>query len=226
MEKQRLMVLMAVLLLLVKAAFAGCSGDYIVNGGFEEPMVPLGVGIKYPAAEECYWESDSGVYSELLDDIQLGSMGYPLPPEGYQVMYWTDGKITQNTGITIESGRTYTVSMKLLTAVEPLLGQYVKAAFEDQDGNTIAESDSFLPSLSPLVWSDFSFTLNTAVYPDAVGKTLVVALDSFAYVYVDVVTLETGVVGDLNDNCSVDMEDLVIMADQWLENNRVELTVN
>lgn len=227
MKKIGLIMFAAILYVAVDCALCvDCGTDYIVNGGFEEPMVPLGVGIQNPSPEDCFWTTSDGAYSEILDDIQLGSMGYPLPPEGYQVMYCTDGKLTQNTGLTIEAGRTYKLGLRLLTAVAPLPSQYVKAGFEDENGNTIVLSQSFLPALPLMQWTQFSFTFNTALYPDSIGKTLVASLHSYAYIYADVVTLKTGLVGDLDDNCAVNVADISVIAAQWLDNNKVEQTVN
>ena len=226
MKKNKMMVLIGLLLLVMNVAYANeCSIDYIINGGFEEPIVPMGVGIQNPSPEQCFWTTGAGAYSELLDDIQLGGMGYPFPPEGYQVMYVTGGKLTQNTGLIIEEGKTYNAGVKMLTVAAASAGQYVKIAFEDENGNVLAISESFLPSLPQSQWTDFEFSMSTAAYPDAVGKELVVALHSMAYVYFDVFSLYEGYVGDLDGSCSVGIADIYVMASQWLEDNKTEQTI-
>ncbi len=223
MKKIRSVALLAILLLVVQAAIAGdCNTDYIVNGSFEVPIVPFGIGIEQPDPNLCFWTTSNGAYSEILDDIQLGSLGYPLPPEGYQVMYWTNGKLTQNTGLAIEAGKAYKLSFKLLSSVVDNQGQYVFAAVEDENGNTITSSNSFLPVLPELTWTEFTFTFNTVLYPASIGKTLVVALHSGAFVYIDEVKLTIGPSGDLDGDCAVDFADLGALAANWLQDNRVE----
>jgi hypothetical protein len=199
-----------------------CSTDYIINGSFELPIVPMGVGIQNPAPADCNWTTSSGAYSELLDDIQLGGLGYPFPPDGYQVMYWTNGKITQNTGLTVAAGKAYKLSFKLLRNTIDNPAQYVYAAFEDAVGNTIASSDSFLAALPQLTWTSCTFTLNTAAHPESVGKALVVALHSGAYVYVDEAKLTIGPAGDLNGDCAVNFADFSLLAASWLHDNKIE----
>ena len=224
MRRNRLGILLAllILLLMVPVAMANsCSTDYIVNGSFENPVVPLGVGITKPDPNLCFWYCGSGAVDILVDDIGMEGLGYPAPPDGYQAMYWTGGNITQNTGLTIASGKAYKLSCEIFCSDvnDP---KHIFAIVQDQSGNTIASSPDWMPLLPKTsTWTQFTFTFISDVYPTSIGKTLVVALNSSAYTYVDEVTLTVWPSGDLNGDCAVNFADVAVLAANWLNNNKV-----
>jgi hypothetical protein len=221
----RLILFVLILTSPIWAYAASCTENHINNGGFENPIVPLGGTITKDDGlandSEFMWSSNASWYL-LTDDYMLMTEGgeNAAPPEGYQALYFSNGKIYQNTGLIIQENTRYVLKFRLMVTVLNST-QYFFAAFENPAGDFLNYSGSYLPLLtSPYTWSeDINFVFDSAQNPSSVGQQLVVALYSTAYSYIDDVQLYVSPSGDFDDNCTVNIIDVADMADNWLINN-------
>jgi hypothetical protein len=222
----RMMLLFLVFISPVYSYAAGCTENYITNGGFENPIVPMGGTITKDDGlaenQEFLWSTNAAWYL-LTDDYMLRTEGgeSAVPPEGYQAFYFYGGKVYQNTGLTVQENTRYVLKFRLMVSSLSYSNHYFFAAFENPAGEFMTYSGSYLPRLAEVYqWSDeISFIFDSAENPSAVGQQLVAALYSNAFSYIDDVKLYVGPSGDFDNNCIVNMKDVSQMADNWLVND-------
>ncbi|HBG26887.1 MAG: hypothetical protein A2Y10_11325 [Planctomycetes bacterium GWF2_41_51] len=204
---------------------SSCDENNIVNGGFENPIVPFGGTITkddgLADAPEFLWSTNAAWYL-MTDDYMLMTEGGAgaAPPEGYQAFYFYGGKVYQNTGLTVQENTRYILKFRLMVSSLSYPNHYFFAAFENPSGEFFHYSGSYLPLfMSTYQWSqEINFVFDSAQNPSALGQPLVASLYSNAFSYIDDVKLFVSPSGDFDSNCIVNMRDLALMADNWLVN--------
>ncbi len=158
-----------------------CSANLLVNGGFENPVVPPG-GLGTPAIPD--W-TISAIYWHLYD-----ASGYnpPLwtPLEGAQSLYLYGGTAKQVFG-TVQADTVYTFTFGASTndAANP---PYSSASLEAYDGGVVVStlastSLAFVTEAGKWYYGQISF--DSATMPSIVGKQIGVNLNSSGLLHFD-----------------------------------------
>jgi hypothetical protein len=186
---KRLFLLICVALFLVGLNFSAVSAELIRSYNFDTPVglttVPSATDANFTSITN--WITDTGgvVTQTGIWKPQIGSpttgVYFSSLQSGDQVAYTRGGALFTNTGLTIDAGYIYTISVWVGNSARdtrPFIDEFFVRA-TDQDYNEIARYDNMLQS-TPVVpveggWTQVAFSFGSDSWA---GKQLVIGLNS------------------------------------------------
>jgi len=168
--------LMFVLLVAMLASNASAV-NLLSNPGFELPLYEEGY---YKKTHPTDWTMGGNFYHNNTWDLGGPNEAYHVPVWGEQCAEAgpthdgsTPGTISQNVALTVEADTEYTLTANALYVSWTGSGpSYVKLHIGWDGGEVVTDPVVDQTQIvDTMVWQEYSLTLDTALYPDAVGQT-------------------------------------------------------